>query len=260
MDWLTAESLVAALFDAMVEGRPLPPVPQRPEHGATDIELWRVMRAGGDLLEGRSFEWAVREDPRRVDLMVQAYIVNDFTSVLDLPRQADSEALNAWWYCRALQELRTARGRVDAPGLAELARGTWGLYQQLLDVSIKMRRPGTPAERMWALLGAHHGRVLSSFEGARAVTARAASAAGLEEDRVAWLAIGAVVDDMRASFLASAAAAGLSLEASVEEFGSMRRRSPDPLFIHAHDRWRAGHRAPGSSFDLHSFRLSGGRA
>jgi hypothetical protein len=140
MDWLTADALVATLFDAMVEGRPLPPVPQRAEHGATDIELWRVMRAGGDLLDGRSFAWAVQEDPRRIDLMIQAYIVNDFTAVLDLPRQADSETLNAWWYCRALQELRTARGRVDAPGLAELSRATWGLYQQLLEVSIKMRR------------------------------------------------------------------------------------------------------------------------
>ncbi len=233
---------LAAIFTlvaAVASGQDTPDPSGGTEHGLSDADLWQRIADGGDVLDGQTFEWAVQNDPRRVRALIDARIFADFVRSMNLAVLGDkTNDVGRKTFLLSMQALRDARGRVDADGMNAIAQETWGFYRQILDVTTKMRRPGTRAEAMWNAIAANREEISRMFRESQAIAEQAAAVAQADTERQAWLQMGAVLDDMDANLVSHLLAMNLMAEPpKIEGFGGYYPHYVDAML-------GSGHRAP----------------
>lgn len=149
------------------------------EGGLTDRDLWRLVVTGVDPLAGMRLQEAVRQDPRRVEAMMQQRLLLG----LGL-RPGDPACMLAGqaWGLRN-RALREADGRITATALADTNELHWQDYQRLLEVLDQMKEKADEVRGILVTQGPALARCLREAE---QIGRWAAAAAASEEDRAGW--------------------------------------------------------------------------
>lgn len=189
---------ILALTEAWLLDQEKPATPvQEAIEGLTDANLYDQMAADGDVLAGMTFDEAVARDPRRIEALVDQRVTNDFYRALSYLREGVTADLMRQAYLHRNRQLRAEHGPITAVSLCAHRTDIWeNHYQKVLEVAVKMRRPGVPAETFWQAVTDNAATLRRAFRESHEIANRASFAAVSQEESDAWAQIGVLITNM----------------------------------------------------------------
>lgn len=223
--------ILAAAFGLRDEG-PAFPQGHEGELGLSDSELWTAIWTqdfGGVITPACPFWTAVNEDPRRVDAMVQATLLDPVTRPSMLVSgggEISSAAIRGVYLARCFALRQQGGGRMTAEIVSVAAIAEWQDYRKVLDELLpRMLRAGDAgARRVAVALRENRGAIEVAFSQVGRVLSDAADQSARPEDAAAWRAYGQTMEAAQAAVLLA-----IDERLQVENFG-VDRGSDEDLF------------------------------